>query len=54
LRPSVYLATSPAVAGKTGGYFDQCAPATPSPEAQDDAAAQRLWRESARLARLPG
>jgi NAD(P)-dependent dehydrogenase (short-subunit alcohol dehydrogenase family) len=42
----VYLASSPAVEGKTGGYYHQCAPSTPSPEAQDDAAAHRLWEES--------
>jgi NAD(P)-dependent dehydrogenase (short-subunit alcohol dehydrogenase family) len=51
---SVYLATSPAVADTTGGYFDRCAPVAPSAEAQDDAAAQRLWRESEKLARLAG
>jgi NAD(P)-dependent dehydrogenase (short-subunit alcohol dehydrogenase family) len=46
----VYLASSPAVEGKTGGYYDKCAPSTPSREAQDDAAARRLWEESARIA----
>ena len=48
----VYLASSPAVEGKTGGYYDQCALKAPSPEAQDDAAARRLWEESARIAGL--
>ena len=48
----VYLASSPDLAGKSGGYYDQCAPKTPSPEAQDDAAARRLWEESARIAGL--
>jgi NAD(P)-dependent dehydrogenase (short-subunit alcohol dehydrogenase family) len=47
---SVYLASSPDLEGKSGGYYDQCAPKTPSPEAQDDAAARRLWEESARIA----
>ena len=46
----VYLASSPDVANVTGNYFCQCRPATPSREAQDDAAAQRLWAETARLA----
>jgi NAD(P)-dependent dehydrogenase (short-subunit alcohol dehydrogenase family) len=46
----VYLASSPAVEGKTGGYYDKCAPSTPSREVQDDAAARRLWEESARIA----
>jgi len=46
----VYLASSPAVEGKSGGYFEKCAPSTPSREAQDDAAARRLWEESAWIA----
>lgn len=50
---SVHVATSPEVAGITGKYFDKCALATPSPAAGDDAAARRLWQESARLAGLP-
>jgi NAD(P)-dependent dehydrogenase (short-subunit alcohol dehydrogenase family) len=48
----VYLASSPAVAGVTGGYFAKCRPAMPTAAAQDDAAAARLWDESARLAKL--
>jgi NAD(P)-dependent dehydrogenase (short-subunit alcohol dehydrogenase family) len=46
----VYLASSPDVAGVTSQYFHQCRPATPTREARDDAAAQRLWMESAKLA----
>lgn len=46
----VYLASSPEVANVSGGYFYKRRPATPSKEAQDDAAAQRLWLETARLA----
>jgi len=46
----VYLASSPEVEGKTGGYYDRCAPKAASPEARDDAAALRLWEESARIA----
>lgn len=49
----VYLASSPEVATVTGGYFYQCRPATPSGAALDDAAARRLWDESARIAKLP-
>lgn len=45
----VYLASSPEVADLNGGYFYKCRPATPSPEAQDDAAARRLWAETAEL-----
>jgi NAD(P)-dependent dehydrogenase (short-subunit alcohol dehydrogenase family) len=46
---SVYLATSPEVAGESGGYYEKCALAAPSARACDDAAAHRLWRESARI-----
>ena len=46
----VHLASSPEVAGSSGGYFDKCRPATPTTEARDDAAAARLWAESARIA----
>ena len=46
----VYLASSPEVATASGEYFYQCRPATPTKEAQDDTAAQRLWSETARLA----
>jgi NAD(P)-dependent dehydrogenase (short-subunit alcohol dehydrogenase family) len=45
----IYLASSPEVAGTTGLYYYQCRPDTPSPAAQDDAAAARLWAESERL-----
>jgi len=45
----VYLASSDEVAGITGGYFYKNRPATPSPEAQDDDDAHRLWDETARL-----
>jgi retinol dehydrogenase-12 len=46
----VYLASSPEVAKTSGLYFYQCKPDTPSPAAQDDATAARLWAESERLA----
>ena len=49
----VYLASAPEVAQRTGGYFAQSRPATPTAAAQDDGAARRLWEESARLANLP-
>ena len=50
----VYLASSPDVANVTGKYFDKCRPVTPSREAQDRDAAQRLWEDSERLAQLRG
>lgn len=46
----VYLASSPGLAGVSGEYFHQCRPATPTAEAQDENAAQRLWLESEKLA----
>jgi NAD(P)-dependent dehydrogenase (short-subunit alcohol dehydrogenase family) len=46
----VYLASSPEVASVSGEYFYQCRPATPTAEARDDAAAQRLWMASTALA----
>jgi retinol dehydrogenase 12 len=49
----VYLASSPEVAGVSGGYFAKSHPATPTAAAQDDAAARRLWEASAKLAKLP-
>jgi NAD(P)-dependent dehydrogenase (short-subunit alcohol dehydrogenase family) len=45
----VHLASSPDVAGATGGYFYKCKLATPSPEAQDDGSAKRLWTETEKL-----
>ena len=46
----VYLTSSPDLAQTTGQYFNQSRLSTPSEEAQDDAIAKRLWRESERLA----
>jgi NAD(P)-dependent dehydrogenase (short-subunit alcohol dehydrogenase family) len=46
----VYLASSDAVTRVSGQYFYKCRVASPTPEAQDDAAAQRLWAETAKLA----
>jgi NAD(P)-dependent dehydrogenase (short-subunit alcohol dehydrogenase family) len=48
----VYLAASPEVEGKTGGYYDNNRLTTPSPLAQDDAVATRLWHVSERLTSL--
>jgi NAD(P)-dependent dehydrogenase (short-subunit alcohol dehydrogenase family) len=46
----VYLATSPEVATASGKFFRECRPAKLTAEAQDDTVAQRLWRESERIA----
>jgi NAD(P)-dependent dehydrogenase (short-subunit alcohol dehydrogenase family) len=51
-RTSVYLATSPQVAGASGGYYERCRLIDPSPAAQDELDGERLWRESARLTGL--
>jgi NAD(P)-dependent dehydrogenase (short-subunit alcohol dehydrogenase family) len=49
-KTMVYLAASPEVASQSGGYYDRCAPAEPSPEARSDEEARRLWDLSARIA----
>jgi retinol dehydrogenase 12 len=49
---SVYVASSPEVAGVTGKFFVKCKPVAPSAAAQDDAAAARLWDVSAELTGL--
>jgi NAD(P)-dependent dehydrogenase (short-subunit alcohol dehydrogenase family) len=51
-RTLTYLATSPEVEGKTGLYFEKNRSVEPAKLAQDDALAQRLWAESARLVGL--
>ncbi len=48
-RTSVYLASSPDVAGITGRYFVKCKARKPSSVAQDDEAARRLWKTSEEL-----
>jgi len=48
-RTSIYLASSPEVAGVTGQYFVKCRARKPSATAQDDEAARRLWKLSEEL-----
>jgi NAD(P)-dependent dehydrogenase (short-subunit alcohol dehydrogenase family) len=50
----VYLASSPEVADRTGGYYRDCAPAAPSARAQSEEDAQRLWELSSRIAGIGG
>ncbi len=50
---SIYLATSPQVAGVSGAYYEGVRQVEPSLAAQDAAAGERLWQESARLTGLP-
>ncbi|HXP32596.1 MAG TPA: SDR family oxidoreductase [Acidimicrobiales bacterium] len=48
-RTSIYLASSPEVAGVTGQYFVKCRARRPSAAARDDEAARRLWKISEEL-----
>jgi len=45
----VYLASSPQVQDASGGYYFDCKLTAPSPAAQDDEAAERLWKLSEKL-----
>ena len=49
----VWLASSPEVANVSGAYFFDKLPKTPSPAAQDRAAARRLWELSEQQVRAP-
>src|SRR3984957_10863597 len=51
-RTSVYLASSPEVEGASGKYFVKCKPRNPRRWAQDQDAAERLWRVSEELVGL--
>jgi retinol dehydrogenase 12 len=51
-RTSIYLASSPDVAGVTGRYFVKEKPVTSSAQSRDPAAAQRLWRMSEEMTGL--
>ncbi len=51
-RTSIYLASSPEVAGVTGQYFVKCKPVRSTKESYDIAACQRLWEISERLTGL--
>jgi NAD(P)-dependent dehydrogenase (short-subunit alcohol dehydrogenase family) len=48
-QTSIYLASSPEVEGKTGGYYYRSKLAPTSAAAQDRAAAERLWQVSEAL-----
>jgi NAD(P)-dependent dehydrogenase (short-subunit alcohol dehydrogenase family) len=41
-----YVATNPALESVSGRYFNNCKPEKPSPQAQDDILAARLWSVS--------
>jgi NAD(P)-dependent dehydrogenase (short-subunit alcohol dehydrogenase family) len=46
----LYLATAPDVANVSGEYFYQCRVDQPTADARNDADAERLWQESAKIA----
>jgi NAD(P)-dependent dehydrogenase (short-subunit alcohol dehydrogenase family) len=48
-RTTVYLASSPEVEGRTGGYYVRCREHHPSRAARDPEAARRLWKASEAL-----
>jgi NAD(P)-dependent dehydrogenase (short-subunit alcohol dehydrogenase family) len=50
----VYLASSAEVAGRSGGYYERCAPSEPAPAARSDEDAQRLWEASVKIAGIGG
>ena len=51
-RTSVYVATAPELAGVSGQYFQDCAPAELGEAARNDDTAARLWEVSAELVGL--
>jgi NAD(P)-dependent dehydrogenase (short-subunit alcohol dehydrogenase family) len=51
-RTTVYLASSPEVEGRSGGYYANCTLTEPTADARDDVAAERLWQMSANLVGL--
>jgi retinol dehydrogenase 12 len=53
-RTSVYLASSPDVAGVSGKYFYKCREARVSKAGKDDALAERLWEASVKLTGVGG
>ncbi len=53
-RTSIFLASSPEVAAKTGMYWVRSKPGHMSRQARDEAAAARLWDESEKLCTSAG
>ena len=49
-RTSIYLASSPDVAGVTGKYFDKCKPSRSNAVSYDEASWARLWEVSEAMA----
>lgn len=53
-RTSVFVASSPSLAGKSGGYYAKCKLTKPSKAAQNDDAARRLWQVSEQMVASAG
>ena len=53
-RTSIYLASSPEVAGVSGRYFVKEKPVVSSPQSRDQAAAERLWKLSVEMTGVGG
>ncbi len=51
-RTSVYAATAPEAAGRSGAYYVDCKPREPAAHCRDDPTAQRLWAISEELTGL--
>lgn len=51
-QTTIYCAVTEGLENKSGCYFSDCAEKEPAPVGKDDEAAQRLWKESARLVGL--
>ena len=49
-KTQVHLATAADLANTSGRYFEKSKAVTPSPESQDEAAQERLWRISSEIA----
>lgn len=47
----IYLATSEEIGATSGEYFNRCAVESPSAQARDDKAAEKLWAVSEQIAR---
>jgi retinol dehydrogenase-12 len=52
-RTTLWCATAPELAGRSGGYYDECTERRPSRFALDDALAEDLWRRSEAWTGIP-
>jgi NAD(P)-dependent dehydrogenase (short-subunit alcohol dehydrogenase family) len=52
-QTQIYLATSPEIEGKSGGYYAKCKPAQLSATALDKALRKKLWDRCSEMLQLP-